>query len=107
MARDEDLVEVIVRPRRSLWHGGAVHLPGDVIALPADDADVFASRLVVRYASPSAIEDVRAAIARGGLDLYAEATEADFAALDPDDRDRSDPQAVRRKRPTRRSPRRP
>jgi hypothetical protein len=108
MSLDEKLVEVVILPRRRLrGDGGAVHLPGDVVALPEAEADAVVARRTARYAlSEETVRVVRSMVARGRTRL-APTTEADFAALDLDDRDLSDPEAVAkrasRRRPTRKT----
>jgi hypothetical protein len=95
---DDNLVEVVILPRRRLrGDGGEVHLPGDVIRIDEDAADMLNARGVVAYAlNPSTVARVRS-------ERRIPATEADFAALDPDDRDLSDPVQVARRASGRRA----
>jgi hypothetical protein len=60
-----DLVEVIIRPRHRLWHGGAVHLPGSRLSLP-DDADLDALYVsgVIAHATPDEVAAIEDAVTR-------------------------------------------
>jgi hypothetical protein len=103
-ALDDTFVEVVILPRRRLrGDGGAVHLPGDVVRLDADTADVLAARGMVRYAmNPETVTAVREDVARGRTGRRIAATEGDFSTLDPEDRDLSDPEQVARRAAARR-----
>lgn len=60
----DDLVEVIVRPRRRLWHRGRTHLPGARLFVTEDEYGALVGR-AVRLATDDAVAAVAEAIARG------------------------------------------
>lgn len=108
MTRDENLVAVIVRPRRVLYgRGGAVHYPGEVLNVTEDDYAPLSARRVVSLASPENVAAIRDAIAKALPTPGYVRAEHDDTTADP-----ADPRDVARrstaaKPKARRSPRRP
>jgi len=84
MPRDEQLVEVIVRPRCRLWRGGAVHLPGARLNVTDDEYMALASRRVVSLASDENVAAIGEAIAKGlPIPGYVVAEDAQDDVTDP------------------------
>lgn len=64
MPRDEQLVEVIVRPRRVLWHGGGVHYPGARVRVTEDEYAALTARRIVSIATDENASAIDDAVAR-------------------------------------------
>jgi hypothetical protein len=77
-------VEVIVRPRASVWYAGGVHPPGARLTVADEDVDALIAQRVVSLATAENAASIDAAIAKGlPIPGYVVSAEDDEVARDP------------------------